>query len=350
MSNKMIFISHASKDTKLAESFVNLLEKSFDNIDRARIRCTSVEGYKLSIGDTPRDKLASELRESLIICLLTPRSAESPWVLFELGAAWGLSRSVLPVLNGLTYDELPGALKGTIAAQASNTDNVLAVIDEIESKLGWKKSTLPRIRTAAEQLSKLAATLPRHSPERLLFRSDIVKELPWRDVASQTKQELLIWAWSGLAAVNARTRSTLKSLLKDGRTVKFMIMNQASVNEASTSIHFGPVCSWKSELIKKDIADGRAELIALRSSLTPSEHERFIIKETSWFMAWSGLAIDPRLETGVLQIESYLYNYADVNANHLDFRPNMLLTADSRFYAPYWHSINSKWEAADRIV
>ena len=179
MSNKMIFISHSSKDIKLAEAFVNLLEKSFDSVDRGCIRCTSVEGYKLSFGDMPRDRLVSELQESLIVALLTPRSAETPWVLFELGAAWGLSRSVLPLLNGLTYDELPGALQGTIAAQASNSHDVLAIIDEIESKLGWKKSTLPRIRTAAEHFSTLAGTISKHNAERLLFRSDIVKELPW---------------------------------------------------------------------------------------------------------------------------------------------------------------------------
>ena len=69
-------------------------------------------------------------------------------------------------------------------------------------------------------------------------------------------------------------------------------------------------------------------------------------------MAWSGLAIDPSISTGILQIENYLYNYADslAGGNHLDFRPNLLLTHESKFFDPYWRSIENMWNAATPVL
>ncbi len=69
-------------------------------------------------------------------------------------------------------------------------------------------------------------------------------------------------------------------------------------------------------------------------------------------MAWSGIAIDPKEENGLLQVESYLYHYGDsVGAgNHLDFRPNLLLTPESQLYEPFWYSLDRMWGEASVIA
>src|SRR5437764_14322623 len=111
-----LFVSHSSLDKALATAFVNLTLTVFDGVRRANVLCTAVDGHKLAFGDVPGDVLSRKLKTSLVVCLLTPNSMKSPWVLFELGAAWGLSKRVMPILVGLTPAELPAALKSSFAA------------------------------------------------------------------------------------------------------------------------------------------------------------------------------------------------------------------------------------------
>lgn len=107
-----IFISHSSKDAKIAEALITLLRGAL-NIPARRIRCTSVEGYRLPVGVSTDDQLRLELRESkLFIALLTPTSLRSQYVLFELGARWGASLPMVPLLAaGAKPDILPDPLR-----------------------------------------------------------------------------------------------------------------------------------------------------------------------------------------------------------------------------------------------
>ncbi len=67
-----IFISHSSKDSELALSLIQLLKAAF-NLLANNIRCTSVEGYKLSTGVVIEEQLKTEVHESeVLIALITP--------------------------------------------------------------------------------------------------------------------------------------------------------------------------------------------------------------------------------------------------------------------------------------
>ena len=94
-----IFISHSSQDARLAERLVKLLRLAFSLSD-AEIRCTSVDGYRLAAGADTNDQLRREVRESrLFLALITPSSVRSSYVLFELGARWGIDRLCFPCLR-----------------------------------------------------------------------------------------------------------------------------------------------------------------------------------------------------------------------------------------------------------
>lgn len=345
-----LFVSHSSADTELAHGFVDLVARSFDG-KRKNILCTDVEGHKLPFGDVPRDSLAEKLRNSLVVGLLTPHSIKSSWVLFELGAAWGLSQRVVPVLVGLTAAELPAALKESVAALGTDPTDVLGVIDQIGETLGWAKSRSSVVADAAHRFADASKMRSYTNPERFLFRRDLIKELPWSKVSEQTEETLYIWAWSGVAAYNERTRNTFISLLREKRKVNFMILNPKVAEAVSKTIRMHPVCSWTAPGVRKDMAKARRNLINFRTGLTGDEKKFLDLRETDWFMAWSGLAVDPEKDAGVLQIESYLYNYADAvkPGNHLDFRPNVLLTRKSNFFEPYWYSIKGMWKAAAKF-
>lgn len=95
-----LFISHSASDSALAKRILDLLRLSL-NIPQPEIRCTSVNGYKLPIGADIADQIKAEVFKSdVLLALLTPSSLRSSYVLFELGARWGLRRPMFPLFAG----------------------------------------------------------------------------------------------------------------------------------------------------------------------------------------------------------------------------------------------------------
>lgn len=86
----LVFISHDSRDAELAEAFSKLLKavsagmiKSFRSSDKK-----GTEG--IEFGDEWYKRLMLKLEDSSdVVCLLTERSLERPWILYEAGVAKG---------------------------------------------------------------------------------------------------------------------------------------------------------------------------------------------------------------------------------------------------------------------
>ncbi len=89
-ASPLIFISHDTRDAELAEAFAKLLSsvsggvlKSFRSSDK-----TGTQGIEYGTEWYP--KLMSQLGSaSDVVCLLTPRSVDRPWILYEAGVAKG---------------------------------------------------------------------------------------------------------------------------------------------------------------------------------------------------------------------------------------------------------------------
>lgn len=92
MEEIKIFVSHSQNDQDLAKALIELLMEAL-NIPRTAIRCTSVVGHQLRGGIPIEAKLRQEINSSQIFLgLLTPRSLDSTYVMFELGARWGIEK------------------------------------------------------------------------------------------------------------------------------------------------------------------------------------------------------------------------------------------------------------------
>ena len=103
-SSPLIFISHDSRDAELAEAFSKLLRsisagmlKSFRSTDKK-----GTEG--IEFGDEWYKRLMDKLDSaSDVVCLLTERSIERPWILYEAGVAKGkLGTPVFGVALGIS--------------------------------------------------------------------------------------------------------------------------------------------------------------------------------------------------------------------------------------------------------
>lgn len=109
-----IFISHSSKDVKVVEEFVDLLEPI--GLDSNQIFCSSLPGYGIPLGENFIECLKSELSGSntMVVFMLSENFYKSPVCMCEMGATWIQSKEHIPVLiPPFKFEEIAGTLKLT---------------------------------------------------------------------------------------------------------------------------------------------------------------------------------------------------------------------------------------------
>jgi len=137
--NMDVFISHSHQDVDIAKALIELLKISL-NLSSDKIRCTSVDGYRLPAGISTDQQLKSEIHDSkILIGLISPSSISSYYVLFELGARWGANKPLIPLIaNAQGAELLKGPLQGINALSAIEEAQLFQLIEEIGTKLGIK--------------------------------------------------------------------------------------------------------------------------------------------------------------------------------------------------------------------
>jgi hypothetical protein len=139
-ANALIFISHDSRDAKIAEAFSRLISsvsagvlKSFRTSDKS-----GNQGIEYGIEWYPEIMKKLEMASD-VVCLLTPNSVNRPWILFEAGVAKGkLDKPVHGIALGIPLEV---ASLGPFA-QLQNVD------DEVDSLTQFVIQLLGRIPEA----------------------------------------------------------------------------------------------------------------------------------------------------------------------------------------------------------
>jgi hypothetical protein len=129
----LVFISHDSRDAELAEAFSKLLSsvsagmlKSFRSSDRK-----GVQGIDFGVEWYP--ELMGKLDAACdVVCLLTTRSVDRPWILFEAGVAKG--KLGIPV-HGLALGVPLGNASTGPFAQFQNCDDSLDALAKLVEQL-----------------------------------------------------------------------------------------------------------------------------------------------------------------------------------------------------------------------
>jgi TIR domain len=113
-----VFMSHATADKWIA-----------------CILCEKVEAVGAVTFRDDRDIAGGEdiptrLREEIIgadeiLVLLTPNSITRPWVLVEIGCAWGHARRMVPILYNVTVEDIPALLRATKAIDLNAVNDYL---------------------------------------------------------------------------------------------------------------------------------------------------------------------------------------------------------------------------------
>jgi hypothetical protein len=136
-SQVLIFISHSSEDREVGKRLTDLLRSAL-RLPASSIRCTSIEGHRLRGGADTDQQLKREIREApTFIGVVSPRSVKSMYVLFELGARWGIEKHLVPLLApGAGADQLVGPLAGINALRADSRADLHQLLGELASELG----------------------------------------------------------------------------------------------------------------------------------------------------------------------------------------------------------------------
>lgn len=140
-----IFISHSNQDKKFVQALIDLLKTAF-TLKSKDILCTSVPGHKLPGGADTEEALLDLLgKAQLLIGLLTPASLESSYVLFELGARWGLKKSLISLVGcGTKMHHIKEPLKSKNSLNATDEDDLHQLIEDV-AKCLQQKSEPPSV-------------------------------------------------------------------------------------------------------------------------------------------------------------------------------------------------------------
>jgi hypothetical protein len=148
-----IFISHSSSDEAVAVAVIDLMRSAL-GIPAETIRCTSVAGYRLAAGANTDAELRREVYQArCFIGLITPASLRSQYVLFELGARWGASRHMVPlVAAGLERSDLRPPLSNLNAMTCAIETDLHQLLGDIARALSLPQ---PNASVYARQLKQL---------------------------------------------------------------------------------------------------------------------------------------------------------------------------------------------------
>jgi len=157
-SNPLVFISHDTRDAELAEAFSNLLKsvsagvlKSFRTSDRK-----SNQGIDYGVEWYP-EIIRNIQSASDVVCLLTKRSVDRPWILFEAGMAKGkLDTPILGVALGL---ELKEASSGPFAQFQNCSDDEESLIKLVFQLVNRIPNSEPDRDTIRFQVGKFIETI-----------------------------------------------------------------------------------------------------------------------------------------------------------------------------------------------
>lgn len=118
-----LFFSHCSKDKALLAELVSAARIGL-NLNKGDIRCTSLDGYDVLTGEDIVARVRTDGTESnSLIAIVTPDSLRSTWVLFELGARWGIERHFgIVVAAGSIFDDIPEPVRMRRARRCTRED------------------------------------------------------------------------------------------------------------------------------------------------------------------------------------------------------------------------------------
>lgn len=132
-----VFISHGWHDLWVAQQIERRIRKDASAE-------TFIDAFDIAKGDDFEDRIFGEMdRIQELVILLTPWSVDRNWLWVEIGAARAKGCRIVPVLYGLTLDEIDKDKGGTTFLRGKN----VVAINGLDSYLAELKRRVSRHKT-----------------------------------------------------------------------------------------------------------------------------------------------------------------------------------------------------------
>ena len=133
-----LFISHATKDSKYIECFVNFLEEL--GFDDSNMFCSSVEGYGIPWGGNIYEylegKFTNKDNELMVLFMLSDNYYDSAACLNEMGAAWVLKKNYRSILlPGFEFKNIEGAVDPRKIAIKLDDEKLMTKLNDVKEQL-----------------------------------------------------------------------------------------------------------------------------------------------------------------------------------------------------------------------
>lgn len=116
-----VFFSHSHKDSWIARQCARLIEESGKSQVSVYVDEKEIEGGQ-SIPESVRTAI-EQCDEFLV--LLSRYSKDRPWVLIEMGAAWGLRKPIVVIIDKIAPKEMPDIISRDKAIDLNDFDQYI---------------------------------------------------------------------------------------------------------------------------------------------------------------------------------------------------------------------------------
>jgi len=247
-SLKAIFISHVSGEAALADLLKHALDRDFKR--RATVFVSS-DISSIECGADWMDAIERAIKESCVLIVLCSHSSiRTPWVNFELGAAWIRRIPIVPICHsGLTPADLPMPLiakEGIVADSPGGLAKLYKVLSRHLDVVPAK----PRLSVLAKQAAEIErgeAKLAKESIVQFEYHVDLILPAPGRLTEERIPAETPIQSNAkslqlfGLLDRKPWTWADLESAAKRNRDTRWLTQLQRCVYLASNDQTFSPM-------------------------------------------------------------------------------------------------------------
>jgi hypothetical protein len=116
-----LFISHSHKDNWIAKQLARLIEER----GKGRIR-VFLDEKDIEAGQSIADSIRASIeRCDEFVVLLSRYSKDRPWVLIEMGAAWGLKKPIVAIIDKIAPKEMPDIVSPYKAVDLNDSDQYI---------------------------------------------------------------------------------------------------------------------------------------------------------------------------------------------------------------------------------
>jgi TIR domain len=239
----LVFISHDSRDADMAEAFANLLTdvsagtlKSFRSSDK---KGTS----GIEFGTEWYTAIMSQLDDATdVVALLTQRSIDRPWILYEAGVAKGkLDTNVLGIALGVPLDKVSSGPFGQFQNCADDEESLTKLVMQL---LNRNPDAAPRQEAVQRQVkvfSEAAAKILQEKGSKLSIGSASTDESNIAKLFEETK----IMIRELPSRVDDRVRSaSRRNGVKFGRRFHPMVFDELIENPNFSKEGHGASFAW----------------------------------------------------------------------------------------------------------